>query len=183
MKKLSGLSRFVLKELNHRVIASNPRERSNLAFKMRSPRTCHCLFFIEWLASTALASDINLRKARRLAYSGLAMMVLLMLMVPVLFPAEPVMKTLSAHVVKVAADNSSIDVDFRHPATGKVHRLTFYVDGQTGLSKLKSLDELRSGQIVNIDYVEGAKHRLLIRRIARVKLSGPPAGLEKFRGF
>lgn len=103
---------------------------------------------------------------------------------PSLCVAEaPVMKTLSAHVVKVAADEKSIDVDFKHPATGEVHRWTFFVDGQTGLSKLKTLSELRAGQIVNIDYVEGEKKRLLIRRIARVKLSGPPPGLEKFRGL
>ena len=96
---------------------------------------------------------------------------------------EPVMKTLSAHVVKVAEDGSSLDVDFRHPATGEVHRLSFYVDNQTGLSGFDKLRELRAGQVVNIDYVEGEKHRLLIRRIARVKLSGPPAGLENFHGL
>jgi hypothetical protein len=100
-----------------------------------------------------------------------------------LYAAEPVMKTLSAHVTKVAEDGSSIDVDFRHPATEEVLRLTFIVDDQTGLSGFDKLRELRSGQVVNIDYVEGEKHRLLIRRIARVKLSGPPAGLEKFHGF
>ena len=44
-------------------------------------------------------------------------------------------------------------------------------------------DELRSGQVVSIDYVEGPQKRLLIRRIARVKLSGPPQGIEKFRGL
>lgn len=93
------------------------------------------------------------------------------------------MKTLSAHVVKVADDHLSIDVDFKHPATEKVERLTFYMDKESGLSKLKSLEELRPGQVVVIDYTEGPKHRLLIRRIARVKLSGPPSGLEKFRGF
>ena len=96
---------------------------------------------------------------------------------------EPVMKTLSAHVVRVAADEKSIDVDFRHPATGEVRQMTFYVDGGTGLSKLDRLSELRTGQVVSIDYVEGEKQRLLIRRIARVKLSGPPSGLEKFRGL
>ncbi|MFH1801109.1 MAG: hypothetical protein ABH891_09760 [Candidatus Omnitrophota bacterium] len=95
----------------------------------------------------------------------------------------PVMKTLSAHVVKVAEDDSSLDVDFRHPATEEIQRLTFYVDDQTGLSGFEELRELRSGQVVNIDYVEGEKHRLLIRRIARVKLSGPPAGFERFRGL
>ncbi|MDD5226900.1 MAG: hypothetical protein PHV97_06960 [Candidatus Omnitrophica bacterium] len=106
------------------------------------------------------------------------------LMVPLcLYAAAPVMKTLSAHVVKVAADNQSLDVDFRHPATGEIFRFTFHVDNQTGLSGIGKLDELRSGQVVNIDYVEGENHRLLIRRIARVKLSGPPAGLEKFRGL
>jgi hypothetical protein len=93
------------------------------------------------------------------------------------------MKTLSAHVVKVAEDGSSVEVDFRHPATEEVQRLTFFVDGQTGLSKIEKLQDLRAGQVVSIDYVEDSKGRLLIRRIARVKLSGPPAGLEKFRGL
>ncbi|MEI7751449.1 MAG: hypothetical protein WCJ71_05080 [Candidatus Omnitrophota bacterium] len=93
------------------------------------------------------------------------------------------MKTLSAHVVKVAEDSTSVDVDFRHPATGEIQHLTFHADDQTGLSGLDKLQELRAGQVVNIDYVEGEKHRLLIRRIARVKLSGPPAGLENFRGL
>ncbi len=97
--------------------------------------------------------------------------------------AEPVMKTLSAHVVKPAKDGSSIEVDFRHPATEKIQRLVFYVDDQTGLSGIPKLTDLRSGQVVSIDYVEGAQGRLLIRRIARVKLSGPPPGLEKFRGL
>jgi len=100
-----------------------------------------------------------------------------------LYAAEPVMRTLSAHVTKVAANGSSLDVDFRHPATGKVQGMTFYVDTRTGLSGIEKLQELRSGQVVTIDYVEGEKHRLLIRHIARVKLSGPPAGLENFRGL
>lgn len=102
---------------------------------------------------------------------------------PVLQAAEPVMKTLSAHVVQVSPDGSSLDVDFRHPATEKVQRLTFYVDNQTGLSGFEKLPDLRSGQVVNIDYVEGDKKHFFIRRIARVKLSGPPAGLENFRGL
>ncbi len=96
---------------------------------------------------------------------------------------ESVMKTLSAHVVKVAQDGLSLDVDFRHPATGEIHRLNFRVDNQTGLSGFDKLQELRAGQIVNIDYVEGKGHHFLIRRIARVKLSGPPAGLENFHGL
>ncbi len=146
----------MLKESHSRVIASDPQERSNLAFRIRSPR---------------------------LAFGGLAMTVLLIWMVPALSAAEPVMKTLSAHVVEVAEDGSSLDVDFRHPATKKIQRLTFYVDDQTGLSGFDKLRELRAGQVVNIDYAEGEKHRLLIRHIARVKLSGPPAGLENFRGL
>jgi hypothetical protein len=95
----------------------------------------------------------------------------------------PGMKTLSAHVVKVAEDGSSLDVDFHHPATQEIQRLTFYVDNQTGLSGLEKLGELRAGQVVTIDYAEGEKHRFFIRRIARVKLSGPPAGLERFHGL
>ena len=100
-----------------------------------------------------------------------------------LYAAEPVMKMLSAHVVQVAEDGSSLEVDFRHPATEEILRLTFHVDNQTGLSGFDKLQELRAGQVVKIDYVEGEKHRLLIRRIARVKLSGPPAGLERFHGL
>lgn len=93
------------------------------------------------------------------------------------------MKTLSAHVVIVAADGASLEVDFKHPATEEIQRLTFFADNQTGLSKIEKLQDLHPGQVVSIDYVEGEKGRLLIRRIARVKLSGPPAGLEKFRGL
>ena len=93
------------------------------------------------------------------------------------------MKTLSAHMALVASDGSSLDVDFNNPVTEKMERLTFHVDKASGLSKIEKLQDLRAGQVVNFDYVEGPKHRLLIRRIARVKLSGPPAGLEKFRGL
>lgn len=86
-------------------------------------------------------------------------------------------------MVKVEADGSAIEVDFRHPATGKIRRMKFFVDGETGLSKISKLQELRVGQVVNIDYVEDTKGRLYIRRIARVRLSGPPPGLENFHGF
>lgn len=99
------------------------------------------------------------------------------------FAAEPpALKTLSAHVMKVAPDGKSIQVDFKHPATEKLYHLTFYTDGQTGLSGINKLQELRAGQVVNIDYVEISGRRY-IRYLARVKLSGPPEGLEKFRGF
>jgi len=97
--------------------------------------------------------------------------------------AESVMKTLSAHVVKVADDGASLDVDFRNPVTGKIRRMNFRMDGQSGLSGIQKLRDLRPGQIVNIDYVEGGKNLFLIRHIARVKISGPPDGLEKFRGL
>ena len=125
------------------------------------------------------SSDFSNRVPKRTA-----LFLLTLLMVSLhLYAAEPVMRTLSAHVTKVAANGSSLDVDFRHPATGEVQGMTFYVDTQTGLSGIEKLQELRSGQVVTIDYVEGEKHRLLIRHIARVKLSGPPAGLENFRGL
>lgn len=97
--------------------------------------------------------------------------------------SEPVLKTLSAHTVAVETDGSAIEVDFRHPATRKVQRMKFFVDNQTGLSGIAKLQDLRAGQVVNIDYVEETRGRLCIRRIARVKLSGPPPGLENFRGL
>lgn len=95
----------------------------------------------------------------------------------------PVMKTLSAHVLQVAEDGSSLTADFRHPATGKVYRLIFYMDSESGLSGIKSLRNLRTGQVVSIDYVDGPAGKKIIRRIAKVKLSGPPPGLEKFNGL
>lgn len=97
--------------------------------------------------------------------------------------SELVLKTLSARVVSVEADGSQVDVDFRHPATGKIRRLTFQMDNQSGLSGIEELQELRSGQVVTIDYVEGPGNRLLIRYLKRVRLSGPPPGLENFRGL
>lgn len=96
--------------------------------------------------------------------------------------AEPVMKTLSAHVVRAAEDGKSVEVDFRHPATEKRHHLRFYLDNESGLSGFDTLKDLRAGQVVSIDYVE-LKGRRYIRHMARIKLSGPPAGLEHFRGF
>lgn len=94
----------------------------------------------------------------------------------------PIMKTLSAHVVKVAPDGRSLQVNFKHPATEKLYHMTFYVDHPPGLNGIDQLQELRTGQVVNIDYVE-LNGRRYIRYLARVKLSGPPAGLEKFRGL
>ncbi len=95
----------------------------------------------------------------------------------------PVMKTLSAHVLQVAEDGLSLTVDFHHPATGKIHRLIFYTDSESGLSGMKSLKNLRTGQVVSIDYVDSPTGKKIIRRIAKVKLSGPPPGLEKFNGL
>ncbi|HOW58267.1 MAG TPA: hypothetical protein PLO78_00920 [Candidatus Omnitrophota bacterium] len=93
------------------------------------------------------------------------------------------LRTLSARVVSVDSDGAKLDVDFRHPATEKIQRLIFFMDNQSGLSGIDKLQDLRSGQVVNIDYVEGEKGRLLIRHLVRVRLSGPPPGLENFRGL
>ena len=123
-------------------------------------------------------------RARVTVAKGIAFALAVFLGMPLCARAsEPVMKTLSAHMVSVAADGSAIEVDFKHPATGKVVRMRFVADGQTGLSGIGKLRDLRAGQVVNIDYVEDPKGRLCIRRIARVKLSGPPPGLENFRGL
>jgi len=102
---------------------------------------------------------------------------------PVTLQAEPIMKTLTAHVVSVDPDGSSIFVDFHHPATDKVHRLIFRMDDQSGLSGITSLKDLRVGQVVSIDYVRDDNGRLFIRHIAKMKLSGPPPGLENFDGL
>jgi len=123
-----------------------------------------------------------------LRIARIKVLILAVLILPVHFGGQcladqPVMKTLSAHVLYVAEDGISIAVDFRHPATDKVHRLIFYTDGESGLSGMKSLRDLRAGQVVSIDYVENPSGKKMIRRIAKVKLSGPPPGLENFNGI
>ena len=122
---------------------------------------------------------------RSLVRKKIAFLLILIFALPLCVQAsdEIPMKTLSALVARVDEDGSRIEVDFRHPATEKVRRLTFTMDDQSGLSGIKKLQELRAGQVVNIDYVEGSQGRLLIRHLTRVRLSGPPAGLEKFHGF
>ena len=124
------------------------------------------------------------RLSVNLVFKRIALISIIFFAVPLCAQAlEPMLKTLSARVVSVEADGSQLNVDFRHPATGKVHRLKFFLDNQSGFHGINKLQELRSGQVVNIDYVEGPKGRLLIRHLIRVRLSGPPAGLENFRGL
>lgn len=116
-------------------------------------------------------------------FIGFVIFLTLALQSPLFSAESPVMKTLTAHVVSVADDGSSVSVDFHHPATEDVRRLVFYTDNETGLSGLSSLKDLRTGQVVSIDYVVGEKRKRFIRYITKIKLSGPPAGLEKFHGI
>ncbi len=119
------------------------------------------------------------KKTRSLFFCGF----IFMLFSPVLASgSEPVLKTLSARVVKVE-NAATLQADFKHPVTEEILHLVFLVDAHTGFSKMKGLQSLREGDIVNIDYVEDDEGHLLIRRIAKMKLSGPPPGVEKFHGF
>lgn len=123
-------------------------------------------------------------RKRGAIFSSAVLFLIVSCAIPVSLRAEPpVMKTLTAHVVSVDPDGSSISVDFHHPATDKVHRLIFRADNQSGFSGIESLKDLRAGQVVSIDYVRDEQNRLFIRHITRMKLSGPPAGLENFHGI
>ena len=62
-------------------------------------------------------------------------------------------------------DGSSLTADFRHPATGKF-TVDFHMDSESGLSGIKSLRNLRTGQVVSIDYVDSPAGKI-IRRIAK----------------
>lgn len=94
-----------------------------------------------------------------------------------------VLKTLSGRVTAVDTQNNLLGVDFQHPATGERKELLFAVNDQTGFSGVKALGQLRHEDPVKIDYEENSSGSLKARHIAKVRIEGPPVGVENFRGF
>lgn len=94
-----------------------------------------------------------------------------------------VVKTLNGRVLAVDTRNNLLSVDFQHPATGERKELLFTVGAQTGFSGVKALGQLRPEDPVKIDYEENSSGSLEARHIDKVRIEGPPVGVENFRGF
>ena len=94
-----------------------------------------------------------------------------------------VLKTLSGRVLEVDTQHNLLRVDFQHPATSERKELLFVVNAQTGLSGITALSQLRYDDPVTIDYDENLPGVLEARHISKVRLTGPPVGMENFRGF
>lgn len=93
------------------------------------------------------------------------------------------MKTISARVESIDAEEEKLYVIFKHPATLEEKIIIFEVDNETGFSGISGLEDLEASDIVDIDYEEKNAGKKFIRRIAKVKLKGPPPGLKNFKGF
>ena len=94
-----------------------------------------------------------------------------------------VLKTLSGRVSAVDAQKMVLSVDFEHPATGERKELVFAVSARTGFNGITALAGLRYDDPVTIDYEENPQGLLQARQISKVRLAGPPDGVENFRGF
>ncbi len=92
-------------------------------------------------------------------------------------------KTLSGTVAKVDLDNRRVHVDFRHPATGEMQEKIFQIRDRTGIGGVPSLADFSIRDAISIDYEENEEGLLVAHYIKKVQLTGPPPGLENFRGF
>ena len=123
---------------------------------------------------------------RRRVSGGLVVSLVIATGIAFAFPAASraeVLKTLSGRVTEIDVENSSLRIDFQHPATGENKELVFAVDAHTGFGGIKALQELKPRDPIAIDYEENSKGQLRARHIERVQLTGPPAGIEKFHSF
>lgn len=90
--------------------------------------------------------------------------------------AQPI-KTLSGKVVPAESNEQNVKVLFKHPATGEFKNFHFQVSANTDWNEGLTLAALKSDEFVTVDYTE-ADGIFLARRIARVRLHGPPRGVE-----
>jgi hypothetical protein len=93
---------------------------------------------------------------------------------------ESPMYTLSAKVSQIEPENSVFFARFEHPATGENLEYRFQVTERTGMNGLKHVRELKSDDLLQIDYFKTADGSLIVEYMARVKLKGAPEGLEEF---
>lgn len=92
-----------------------------------------------------------------------------------------VLKTLGGKILAADSEGSQLSVAFQHPVTGDIKPMIFQINENTGFGGSINLSDLLPDDPVEIDYIENTSGHLLARRISRVRLSGPPAGLENYR--
>ncbi len=61
--------------------------------------------------------------------------------------------------------------------------MAFRVKQETGLNGFRGLPEMKAQDIVSIDYEELPDGELKAVYVAKFRVSGPPAGLENFKGL
>ena len=99
-------------------------------------------------------------------------------------PAQAaVLKTLSGRVESVDAAKEILTVEFTHPSTGVVQRLPFHVTRETGLNGFRTLPDMQAQDIVTVDYEEQPDGIAKALYVAKFRISGPPTGMENFKGF
>ncbi len=92
-------------------------------------------------------------------------------------------KTINGRVASVDTENAVIYLQFKHPATGETKQLVFQTDQNTGFRENLDFSELKENDPVSIDYEENSEDILLALYVEKVQLTGPPDGVEKFRGL
>lgn len=93
------------------------------------------------------------------------------------------LKTLSGRVNHTDPAKEILFVDFTHPATGAVQAVAFRVTRETGLNGFRSLPEMKAEDIVTVDYEEQPDGISKALYVAKFRVSGPPTGMENFKGF
>lgn len=126
------------------------------------------------------------RVKKRVAFRWISLPPLLFILYGAIFvlPAQAaVLKTLSGRVNHTDPSKKLLVVDFTHPATGAVQAMVFRVTHETGLNGFRALPEMRTKDIVTIDYEEQPDGISKAIYVAKFRVSGPPTGLENFKGF
>ncbi len=95
------------------------------------------------------------------------------------FAGEP-LYTLSVAVTESHSDSSTFLAHFKHPATGEFLEYLFQVTKNTGMNGLKHVKELKRNDLLQIDYFKSADGALIVEYMARMKIEGPPEGLDQF---
>ena len=94
-----------------------------------------------------------------------------------------VLKTLSGRVNRTDSAKEILIVDFTHPATGAVQAMAFRVTRETGLNGFRALPEMKAKDIVTVDYEDQPDGIAKALYVAKFRVSGPPTGMENFKGF
>ncbi|MBP9865301.1 MAG: hypothetical protein KBC91_02735 [Candidatus Omnitrophica bacterium] len=118
---------------------------------------------------------------RLLSLSPLLLLLFCTAVVPVSQAA--ILKTLSGRVNRTDPAKEILIVDFTHPATGAVQAMAFRVTRETGLNGFHTLPEMKAKDIVTVDYEEQPDGISKALYVAKFRVSGPPTGMENFKGL